>query len=437
MRFLSLGLVLASVVGCGGALRAAEGSQMLTLEQALGSVERVNVSVLVSRETAAQALETYNQQRAGVLPVVNASVQQRRQQQVSIGTVVTSSGRPSSRFDALLTSNWALFDADLIAAIKGAKLGSQVAQANYQAVVQTVLADVAQGYFSHLRNQRRLAVLDANIARSRALFDLATRQLEAGIATQIDVTRADAQLATAEQARLQQLTTLVASELFLKRLLDLPVIDGLQIEDFPVRRVEPGLFVFADRKTAFEQRADYLAAQKALEQAQMAVRVSKYQRLPSLNVTGNYGEASPKYDDSDKQEQWNVTFNISMPIFDLRLNADKRVALSRQRAQEARVHALELQITSELKLALQDSGSRNAQVTVAEKALALAREELRLAQQRYSQGVADNRELIEAQNRIAVAEDNQVEAVHQYNLSRVELARVRGDVRGLLTEKGP
>jgi outer membrane protein TolC len=125
-----------------------------------------------------------------------------------------------------------------------------------------------------------------------------------------------------------------------------------------------------------------------------------------------------------------------MPVFDLRSNADRRIALSRQRAQEARVHALELQITSELRLAVQDAGSRNAQIAVAEKSLGLAREELRLAQQRYQQGVADNREIVEAQNRLAVAEDNLVEAVYQYNLSRVELARAKGDVRAVLAEKG-
>jgi outer membrane protein len=107
------------------------------------------------------------------------------------------------------------------------------------------------------------------------------------------------------------------------------------------------------------------------------------------------------------------------------------------RQQEARVHALELQISSELRLALQDAGSRNAQIAVAEKGRNLAQEELRLAQQRYQQGVADNREIVEAQNRLAVAEDNYVEAVYQYNLSRVELARAKGDVRGVLAEKGP
>jgi outer membrane protein TolC len=102
-----------------------------------------------------------------------------------------------------------------------------------------------------------------------------------------------------------------------------------------------------------------------------------------------------------------------------------------------RVHNLELQISSELRLAVQDAGSRNAQINVAEKSLSLAQEELRLAQQRYQQGVADNREVVEAQNRLAIADDNLVEAVFQYNLSRVELARAKGDVKAVLAERAP
>ncbi|MFM7752127.1 MAG: TolC family protein, partial [Opitutaceae bacterium] len=119
----------------------------------------------------------------------------------------------------------------------------------------------------------------------------------------------------------------------------------------------------------------------------------------------------------------------------LRTGADRRIALSRQRAQEARLHALELQISSELRLAVQDAASRNAQVGVAEKTLGLAQEELRLARQRYQQGVADNREVLEAQTRLAEAGDNLVDAVFRYNLSRLELARARGDVRSVLAER--
>lgn len=84
---------------------------------------------------------------------------------------------------------------------------------------------------------------------------------------------------------------------------------------------------------------------------------------------------------------------------------------------------------------MQDASSRNAQVGVAEKTLGLAQEELRLARQRYQQGVADNREVLEAQTRLAEAGDNLVDAVFRYNLSRVELARARGDVRSVLAER--
>ena len=92
-------------------------------------------------------------------------------------------------------------------------------------------------------------------------------------------------------------------------------------------------------------------------------------------------------------------------------------------------------LSSELRLAVQDAASRNAQVAVAETTFGLAQEELRLARQRYQQGVADNREVLESQTRLAEASDNLVDAVYRYNLSRVELARARGDVRSVLSER--
>jgi outer membrane protein TolC len=237
---------------------------------------------------------------------------------------------------------------------------------------------------------------------------------------------------------MQHLTTLYRSELFLKRLLDLDTGRELALADFRVKRIEPGLFTFSDQKTAFENRADYLSAQRALTQTQIDVTTTTYERLPNLTLTGNYGVATAKVYDADFQEQWGTGIGVSVPVFDgMRTSANRRIALSRQRAQEARLHNLELQISAELRLALQAAGSRNAQITVAEKGLSLAQEELRLARQRYQQGVADNREVLDAQNRLAFAEDNLVDAVFLYNLSRLELARARGDVRGILAEKNP
>ena len=127
---------------------------------------------------------------------------------------------------------------------------------------------------------------------------------------------------------------------------------------------------------------------------------------------------------------------MSLPVFDgLRTGALTRLALSRRRAQELRLRDLEQAVSIEVRLALQNVRSRLAQVAVAETSLRLAEDELRLALTRFEQGVADNREIIEAQNRLVIAGDNRVEAIYQYNVSRVELARARGSVRGLVVHQ--
>jgi outer membrane protein TolC len=279
-------------------------------------------------------------------------------------------------------------------------------------------------------------VLDSNVARARVLLDLAKRQLNAGVATQIDVTRSEAQLAVAEQARLQQDTTVVQSELQLKRLLDLDAGTMLKLTPFNVRRVSQELFGAGYDKAAFDHRADYEKALKQLAQNKELVHAASWQRLGTLSVFGEYGYTTAVAFDGKQKEAWLGGVDFNIPVFDaFKASADKRAALSQMRSQEYRVRSTELLISSELRLAAQDARSRFAQVEVAERSLKLSKDELQLAQRRYEQGVADNREVVDAQNQLALADDNLVEAVYQYNLSRLELSRVKGEVRTILSEK--
>jgi outer membrane protein TolC len=418
-------------------LQAAEVTT-LSLEQAFGAVDKVNLNALVSRENAVQAAEAANAQRSQLLPNVAGNLAQKRSEVVTIVGGRAIAGAASSRFDAQLTGSITLLDLAKRASFRAARAGADAAESTYAAVLQDVLAEVAGAFFAHQRNVARLAVLDANIERAKVLLGLARNQLAAGVATQIDVTRAEAQLLQAEQARLQQETTLVRSEFTLKRLLDLNPALPLQLQSFQVRRSDARPLIVGDDRTWWEKRSDYVAAQKLLEQAKLGVSVASMQRAPALAFSGQYGVAAANFDDSGRKDAWSAGVGLTFPIFDgLKIGSDRRAALSRQRAQELRVHNLEVQISADLRVTQQDANSRNAQVAVAEKNLGLSQEELRLAQQRYQRGVADNREVVEAQNRLAIAEDNLVEAVYQYQLSRVEHARVRGDVRSVLAERAP
>lgn len=68
--------ILALLALCSGFSAArAEEPLTLTLEQALRLTDSANVTVLLSREAAAQAVAVANQQRSGVLPNVAVHAQ--------------------------------------------------------------------------------------------------------------------------------------------------------------------------------------------------------------------------------------------------------------------------------------------------------------------------------------------------------------------------
>lgn len=408
----------------------------LSLARAFAAIESANPDVLLSREAVAQAAELVRQQNAANLPILAATAQQRRSETVTVAGGVPVQSPASTRFDARLTGNYAVLNPVQRAAAASVKAGTEVAKLDYQATLQAVLNRVAQGYFTHLRNLARIDVLDANTGRAQALLTLARNQLAAGVATQIDVTRAEAQLAVAQQARLQQDTTVYQSALALTQLLDLPADRPVVLEKLSLRPVALIPSDEKDAEAAKTQRADYLRTAKAVDQSRLDVQTARYQRLPVLALTADYGYAAAGFDARETRQAWSAGASVSLPIFDgLRSGADKRAALSRQRGAEQRLRRAELQVSAELRLAVQDTTSRQAQIGVAQTGLRLAEEELRLAQQRFGQGVADNREVIEAQTRLALASDNLVEAVYQYNLSRVELSRARGEVRAILAER--
>src|SRR6185312_10353892 len=134
---------------------------------------------------------------------------------------------------------------------------------------------VAEGYFTHLRNLRRIDVLDANTSRARALLTLAQNQQTAGVATQIDLTRAESQLAVAEQARLQQDTIVYQSALTLSQLLGWPADRPVKLEDFAVRQAAVPAPGPAADAAARSTRADYLRTAKAVDQSKLDVEAAR------------------------------------------------------------------------------------------------------------------------------------------------------------------
>jgi outer membrane protein TolC len=87
---------------------------------------------------------------------------------------------------------------------------------------------------------------------------------------------------------------------------------------------------------------------------------------------------------------------------------------------------LQDQIAREVKDAVAELDSARNQVDVANQGLDLAQREVAQSRERFQEGVANNIEVVTAQDNLARAHDNQIDALYRYNQARADLARATG-----------
>jgi outer membrane protein TolC len=104
------------------------------------------------------------------------------------------------------------------------------------------------------------------------------------------------------------------------------------------------------------------------------------------------------------------------------------VAASRQRQAELQLRDIQQQVEQDVRDALQTLATSADQVKSADQSVTLSERELQMARDRFSAGVGDNIEVINAQTALANARDSQVTALTQHNAARINLAAALGRV---------
>jgi outer membrane protein TolC len=89
------------------------------------------------------------------------------------------------------------------------------------------------------------------------------------------------------------------------------------------------------------------------------------------------------------------------------------------------------QIALQVRTSIAQMAAARTEVDVANQAVALANEEVTQARDRFQAGVANNIEVISAQDALARANDNQIVALYRYNQARADLARATGQLEAV------
>jgi len=154
--------------------------------------------------------------------------------------------------------------------------------------------------------------------------------------------------------------------------------------------------------------------------------------LPSVTFEGSYFEQGRVFGDSIPA--YTYTGTLHLPLWTSgRISAEVAEArLQEQRLSEQR-REIANSVLQQVRTSVEQLRASSSAVTVANNALDLAKQEVSRAERRFAAGLSTNIDVVTAQDELARASNNKIEALYRYNQSRADLARATGDAENVYT----
>ena len=431
---ISLSLMNSSV-GEESAQIPANGPLRLSIDDVFKRIKNENLEVLISKESVQRALEQSYQRRAVLLPQFNIRSVQTRRQLARGFTSEEFDTPPYNSFGARVEASVSVFDTQQYADFQLAKLNYAIEQLQYAVVTQDYLEQAILLYFTHLRDLRSIEIAKENLGREEALLALARQQFDAGAAVKIDVTRAKVRIAIERRQLMEAEVDVLDSALLMKALLDIDLDREIDLDRSIISKVvaPPSIKKYGSQEVLTELRPELQSQRKAIEQAELTKKAVKWKRLPTVELFADWGYDSNHALDGDEGEAWLIGVRAYMPIWEGgRIASEQREAAAAMRQNEYQMRNLRNQVVLQFKLALVEMDSLYSQITIAGEEVRLGQDEVKLATERYREGLGDNLELIDAQQRLSDAERSELRALYLYGLSRLAFARSIGAVERVL-----
>ena len=179
------------------------------------------------------------------------------------------------------------------------------------------------------------------------------------------------------------------------------------------------------KETAYRHRKDFLSLEAQLLVDDRELKAVRYQRLPTIAFNGYYGvlgETTGLY-----HGVFTAGGSVKFPIFREAAQRGEQDQVSAQlTALHQRQSDLRVAIDAQIRASMLDVQSANQLAKVAQSNVALAQQVLSDARDRFSSGVDDNLPVVDAQASLTSADLQLVQALYQFNVAKLNLARNTG-----------
>jgi outer membrane protein len=306
--------------------------------------------------------------------------------------------------------------------------GRMLANARQQAAI-----DAASAFCDIVRQQQLLEASVLAKTRAERMSRAAAARAQAGLATQLDVMRAELLVAQAESGAAAVEEALDGARDRLNALLGREPgtpVSLAAIDPGAIDALIAGLPAALDQQiaTALATRVEIVDARARVEQAARAASVARWNLLPDVRVVATYTRrqlaGAPQYD--DPFNGWRVGFATSYALDGgAGRSAAALSALSAGAAEQDAADAAR-RVTAEVRTVSRAVSRAEGTIAIEQRALDIAERQRQLAEMRYERGLADNADVIDAEAGVFRARAAVISAQIDRTLARLRLAAAVG-----------
>lgn len=327
---------------------------------------------------------------------------------------------------------------------KQAQLGVKSSQLDLKKMENDISLFVVNGYLNVLFAKENLNAARVQYEISEKQIIAAQSRFKSGVIPKGDLLNTQSTAAANQQTVIAQENALDLALLNLAQLLQVPA-EGFDIAPVDVGSPSENLF-YTDSENIYKRSLENLPeierAQLAIENATLAIEISKADFLPSITasagVSTNYGynlNLPPGFSNSDFFDQVNDNlgygfgFNIRVPIFN-RFQTKNRVsqAAINKNIFETRLESEKLNLKQTIEQSFLDARTALKSFEAAKISLEAQQESFKNAQQRYNFGAMTQFDFDQVRTRLVNAQATLIRSKYDYVFKTKVLQFYAGDL---------
>lgn len=355
-----------------------------------------------------------------------------RSPQLNLGGSAGRTGQGTIAMNTYSLSAQAGYELDLWQKLssrtKATRLDALASGEDIEALYISLSARIAELYYLTVEQRAQLELSDRIIASLEDILERVEQRYSEGLVPALDVYQARQNLVSAKTRRPVFEANLAVAQHALCILLG----------RFPDRVTGGSLARIPDMPEAFPSglpsqlltlRPDIKSALLRLKAADERVGAAIANRFPSFNLLGSYGGSSTELGTvlDSGNIFWNLLLNLAQPVLDggrRKAEVERSKALFRENL--ARYHQTVLRAFQEVEDALVRNRATEERIVMLKEQVYVSAETLRMASDRYMQGLSDYLPVLTSQQLFYTSESALLSARRQLISNRIQLAKALG-----------